>query len=381
MKNYKLFIPEEDIDPKALHQFHEAMAQDDIVKGALMPDVHAGYSLPIGGVVASKGFVYPAFVGYDIGCGVAGIKLPIKRAVIEAHGQEIYDEMLRTIPIGFKHNEKNSKWDYSDIPRTEVMDSIFHEKGGLKQLCSMGGNNHYQEIGYDENDDVWISVHSGSRGVGHAVATHYMRIAGGGKAREGCFSLNVESQDGKDYIKDLNFCLEFALENRKQIIQRVIVAIEKVLATKFKPFNLSDESVFINRNHNHAELKDGLWIHRKGATHAEKGMRGIIPGNRKDGLFVVEGLGNPESLCSSSHGAGRIKGRKQARKDLNLDDYKKEMKGIIGEVSEATLEEASGAYKNIFDVMEMQKDLVTVKHHVKVLINVKACKKIGKYKG
>lgn len=376
MKNYKLFIPEENIDPKALHQFHEAMSQECIVQGALLPDVHFGYSLPIGSVVASKGFVFPCFVGFDLGCGVAGIKLPIKRVDIEAKGREVYDELLRTIPIGFKRNEKWSKWDYSNIPMTDVMTNIFHEKEGLKQLCSMGSNNHFQELGYDENDDVWAIVHTGSRGIGHGVATHYMRIAGGGKAREGCFSLDVESQDGKDYITDLNFCLEFALENRKQIIQRVINAVEKVLSTKFKPFNLNDEEIFINRNHNHAELKDGLWIHRKGATHAEKGMRGIIPGNRRDGLFVVEGLGNPDSLYSSSHGAGRIKGRKQARQDLNLDDYISTMEGIVGEVSDATLEEAPEAYKNIFEVMEMQKDLVTVKHHVKPLINVKACKPI-----
>lgn len=378
MKDYKLFIPEEDIDPKALNQFHEAMAEDCIVQGALMPDVHLGYGLPIGGVVASEGFIFPCFVGYDIGCGVAGIKLPIKKGDIEAHTQAIYDEIIRTVPIGFKHNEKNSKWDYSDIPRTEIMDGIFHEKGGLKQLASMGSSNHFQEVGYDEKDSVWLSVHSGSRGIGHALATHYMKIAGGGKAREGCYSLDVESQEGKDYIEDLNFCLEFALENRKQIIQRMITAVEKTLSAKFKPFNLSNEDVFINRNHNHAELKDDLWIHRKGATHAEKGMKGIIPGNRRDGLFVVEGLGNPDSLYSSSHGAGRIKGRKQARQDLNLDDYKKTMIGIVGEVSEATLEEAPEAYKNIFDVMEMQKDLVTVKHHVKPLINVKACKPIKK---
>jgi tRNA-splicing ligase RtcB len=132
-----------------------------------------------------------------------------------------------------------------------------------------------------------------------------------------------------------------------------------------------DGDELINRNHNHAEEKDGLWIHRKGATHAELGMLGVIPGNMQDGSFIVQGKGNPESLCSSSHGAGRIKSRKQAKKDISMADFEKQMEGITARVNESVLDEAPGAYKNIHEVMALQKDLVDILHHVKPIINIK----------
>jgi tRNA-splicing ligase RtcB len=127
----------------------------------------------------------------------------------------------------------------------------------------------------------------------------------------------------------------------------------------------------INRNHNHAVFEHGLWIHRKGATHAEHGMLGVIPGNMRDGSFIVCGTGEPEALWSSSHGAGRVMGRAQANRELNLEDFAMTMSGVVAKVDESTLDEAPMAYKNIFDVMEMQKDLVKVVHHIRPLINVK----------
>ncbi len=227
--------------------------------------------------------------------------------------------------------------------------------------------NHFIEIGYDSKDRIWVIIHSGSRGIGHGTATHYMRIASGdGKAREGHYPLDVLSPEGKDFIMDLNFTTAFALQNRLEILVGINEAIRSFVSGNMIMNKL------INRNHNHAELRDGLWIHRKGATHADKGMMGVIPGNMRDGSFIVEGKGNPDSLYSSSHGAGRKFSRKIAKTKLNVDDFRKEMEGIISQVGKETLDESPGAYKDIFKVMELQKELVEVIEVIKPIINVKA---------
>lgn len=357
------------IDGAALHQMYEVMKEPWAIKAAIMPDAHLGYSLPIGGVVATDGVVVPAFVGFDIGCGMGAVKLSIKKEVFNSHTkQKIFDEIYNKIPTGFSRNTKATRWkSYDNLPKTDFMANMFEEKGGTYQLGTLGGGNHFIEIGYDENEDVWIVIHSGSRNVGHTSATHYMKLASGdGKAREGTFALDVNSQEGKDYITDLNFCLEFAVMNRSVMLDRVASIVE---STAGLPEDFYGEH--INKNHNHAEFKDGWWIHRKGATHAEKGMLGVIPGNMRDGSFIVEGLGNPDSLCSSSHGAGRVLSRRQAKDTLSLDDFESHMDGIVANVDSKRLDESPDAYKSIFEVMDAQKDLVKVLHHIKPLINIK----------
>lgn len=380
-KQYKIYNDGITIDPKALHQFFEALKQPWATKGAVMADGHAGYSLPIGGVVSTKGVVVPAWVGFDKGCGVFGIKLPLKKHEIMPHRDKIFDAIYEAIPTGFAHNKKKSKWpEYAKIEKTAFMEEMFNDKNGFRQLCSLGGGNHFIEIGYDENNDIWIIIHSGSRNVGHSSATNYMRIASGvGKAREGHYPLDVNTQEGKDYITDLNFCLEFALENRRQMASRVIGVIGKILpkegSAKLADWLIRDkDKLIINRNHNHAELKDGLWIHRKGATHAEADMLGVIPGNMEDGSFIVKGKGNPDSLCSSSHGAGRVMGRREAKEKLSMSAFRKRMKNsdIVAKVEKSTLDESKLSYKDPFEVMAAQSDLVHVMHHVKPLINIKA---------
>jgi len=365
MKNSKIVkIFAEHIEPEAMRQFESAMDQPFSVKGALMPDAHAGYSLPIGAVVATDGMILPSWVGYDIGCGMCALPTTFTKDDIVLNSDKIFKSIYRSIPTGFNHNKKRSDWD--EIPEHTAIGKEIFDKNGFNQLASLGGGNHFIEIGYDENNQIWIIIHSGSRGIGHAIATYYMKLASGdGKAREGHFAFSVKSDEGKDYIKDMNFCLAFALENRKQMIARV----EREIACCCE--GEGDWNNLINRNHNHAEAKDGLWIHRKGATHAEEGMMGVIPGNMRDGSFIVKGKGNPDSLWSSSHGAGRVLGRKEAHKKLNLSDFKETMKGITAKVENTTLDESPLAYKNIFEVMELQKDLVEVLHHIKPMVNIK----------
>lgn len=362
MKSVRIYA--ENPEPEAMRQFESAMQQPFSVKGALMPDAHAGYSLPIGAVVATDGVILPSWVGYDIGCGMCALPTDFKREKVIEKSREIFQSVYRSIPTGFSHNNKDSSWE-NIPPLSDAGEKIFSQ-GGLKQLGSLGGGNHFIEIGYDESDKVWIIIHSGSRGIGHAIASHYMKLASpDGKAREGHFGFSVKSKEGKDYIKDMNFCLQFALENRKQMIKRV----ENVISSFCE--GSGDWSGLINRNHNHAEEKNGLWIHRKGATHAEAGMLGVIPGNMRDGSFIVRGKGNPDSLWSSSHGAGRVMGRKEAQRKLEIEEFRKSMKGITAKVEKSTIDESPGAYKNIFEVMELQRDLVEVLHYVKPIVNVK----------
>lgn len=395
----------EGLECTAMEQFKSAMEQDFVVSGALMPDAHTGYSLPIGAVIATDGVVLPSWVGYDIGCGMCALRLDgIDYDDVKENSKVIFDMIYKNIPVGFNVNQHPA--DYSLDGLTQKGKEIAELKKHGRALGSLGGGNHFIEVGYDGNYNVWAVIHSGSRGVGHGMATHYMTVAssdpekikeefdashkdmlkhnhenydrlkanyvankvGKLRAKEGHYGFNVNSQKGKDYIQDLNWCLDFALANRKEMMKRVVDSITKVLDISCCELDFSE---LINRNHNHAIERDGLWIHRKGATHAEKGMIGVIPGNMRDGSFIVRGKGNPESIYSSSHGAGRVMGRKEAKRKLDVNAFKNTMAGIQALVNEKTLDESPFAYKDIFDVMRLQEPLVKVLAHVKPIINVK----------
>jgi len=362
-KPYRIFA--EVLEQGALDQFESAMRQPFAVRGALMPDSHSGYTLPIGAVIATDSVILPSWVGYDIGCGMCALPTTFEAGEVKEKAKAIFDGIYKAVPVGFSHNQKNTEWDYSGLPRTAKMQEIF-DKNGLRQIGSLGGGNHFAEVGADETGKVWVVIHSGSRGIGHAAASHYMRLASGdGKAREGHFGFDVNETNGVDYIADLGFCLELALENRREIMRR----IEAVLSANCAGFGNWD--ALINRNHNHAELKDGLWIHRKGATHAEAGMMGVIPGNMRDGSFIVRGKGNADSLWSSSHGAGRVLGRKEAQRTLNIEQFTEAMHGVTALVTAETLDESPFAYKDIYSVMAQQTDMVEVVAHVTPIINIK----------
>jgi tRNA-splicing ligase RtcB len=360
------------IEDGALTQFIDAMNQPFATRGALMPDAHLGYTLPIGAVIETENMVYPSYVGFDIGCGVCALPLSTHNVGdIHFKAHRIYEQIKRNIPVGFnKHKSSVREVDslLFDDNLTDQMSTIFDEKQGYLQLGTLGGGNHFIEIGYDEYKQVWAIIHSGSRGVGHGCATYYMKKAHpNNKAGEGHYGFNIDSQDGKDYIKDLNFCLEYALLNRKVMLRIILDSINQLGIECY-----GDWGRMINRNHNHAESKDGVhWIHRKGATHAEKDMLGVIPGNMRDGSFIVRGLGNEDALCSSSHGAGRVLGRRKAKETLDLDVFKGTMDGIVANVNNGTLDESPMAYKDIFDVMRLQEGLVDVITHVKPILNIK----------
>lgn len=355
---------------QSVEQFSEFINEAPYIKkAALMPDCHLGYSVPIGAVFASEGYIFPAAVGYDIGCGVCGICTTFNINDVQNKSEEIFEEIYNAIPSGTAKFQKqiipSSLNENILTPEAQI---IFHKRAGFKNLGTLGSGNHFIEIGYDINYKVWIIIHSGSRGVGHGIASHYMKVASNSiKAKEGHYPLSVHSVIGKRYINDMEFCLKFALENRL-IMAREAIKVMQMFISGERDYDIP----LINRNHNHCTYNNGLYIHRKGATHAEEGMTGIIPGNMKDGSFIVQGLGNPDSLYSSSHGAGRILSRSKAKMNLNLDEFKTDMQGIKAKVTDSTLDESPKAYKNIFDVMKNQKDLVEIKNIVIPIINIKA---------
>jgi tRNA-splicing ligase RtcB len=350
-----------------------------------MPDAHLGYAMPIGGVIATRDVVVPAWIGYDIGCGMCAVKTTFDAYAVKEHGKRIFDAVYRTVPVGFKHNKKPYMTRKLDgLPSSDWFKKMFQESGGFNQIGTLGGGNHFIEIGVGMDEHVWIIIHSGSRNVGHKTATFYMKeacylVTGQRKAREWHYGFDqgamdkVERRLALNYIQDMNVCLEFALENRRVIAERVEDAIWNAMGG-VKGEILWD--TLINRNHNHAEwrpMQQGtLWIHRKGATHAEKGMPGVIPGNMRDGSFIVTGRGNVSSLFSSSHGAGRVLGRKQAKETLKLEDFENTMGNVVAKVDVQTLDESPMAYKPVEQVMADQSDLVEIINRVIPIINIKS---------
>ena len=367
-KPYKIYA--EVLESGAIDQFVNCMSLPDVVQGALMPDAHTGYVMPIGAVVATKGTIYPSFVGYDIGCGMSATKLNIGGDVLRAYAKQIYTAIQGEVPVGFSKNTNEqiteaATWQGTlDVKHSEMIKDFV----GYGPMClgTLGGGNHFIEIGEDEAGMGWIIIHSGSRSVGQKIAEHYMKIAADGGKAEEAHALGVNTIEGARYIVDMEYGLQFALKNRQLMTHRVIRAISGVIGRRVT------SSEFINRNHNHAELRDGLWIHRKGATHAEEGMMGVIPGNMRDGCFIVRGLGNPDALYSSSHGAGRVLSRRKAKEQITLEQFEESMKDVwAATVGQGTIDESPFAYKDIFKVMELQEDLVEIVHYVKPIINVK----------
>lgn len=317
--------------------------------------------------------MYPSWVGFDIGCGMSALPLKLDAERVRARAGEILEAIREAVPMGVGKQHQGAEVDegvealLSPARLTAAAREMVEAKGWRAQLGTLGSGNHFIEVGADETGQVWVIVHSGSRGVGHAIATHHMKKASGGdKAREGNWGFPVDSHAGQAYLNDMAWALDFALANRETMVGEVVHAILALVGGDWK--EVCEWHRFINRHHNHATERDGLWIHRKGATHAEAGMMGVIPGNMRDGSFIVRGKGNPDSLWSFSHGAGRVLGRKEAKRLLDLETFQTQMTGIASCAGEHTLDEAPDAYKSIFEVMRLQVDVVA---HVRPIVNVK----------
>jgi tRNA-splicing ligase RtcB len=232
------------------------------------------------------------------------------------------------------------------------------------QLGTLGGGNHFIELGETMDGSLAVTVHSGSRNMGHSIASHHMHMA---KVKDTDLPqgfLHLRGKYGREYLADMDFALDYALENRKLMMLAVLDVLGQPNALMGR---------MINENHNHAVVeRDGSVLHRKGATPAEKGQFGVIPGNMRDGVYVTRGLGNREYLCSASHGAGRVMSRKAAKKKYSLKEFREAMAGITARVEPATMDEAPFAYKNLDEVIAMQEGIVIeVVDRTRPVINVK----------
>lgn len=375
----KIFDYSLDADEETLRQFKECSSEKFVTSAALMPDAHKGYVAPIGAVLVAKGYVVPAWVGFDIGCGMIAVKIKGKNILekVKENIETIYSKVVRRIPMGL--GKTNKEKNISLKTRNEFVKLLAkfskgaHDKKilqllkdiSLKHLGTLGAGNHFISLNEEENqknkDFVWLVIHSGSRGIGHRIAKKYMiKASQSEKEYEKTFPLDVKSELGKEYLNVLDFGLEFALLNRLEMSYNVVKVLEEVLGEKLKA------ELWTNKNHNHAIPEKGEYIHRKGATPAKKRERGIIPGNMRDGSFLVEGLGNPKFLYSSTHGAGRAMSRKKAKEVISREELRRTMEGIK---TDLIIDEAPMAYKDIFKVMEKQKSSVKIIRHLKPIIN------------
>ncbi len=374
-----------DPDEKTLAQFEACYSEPYVVKAALMPDAHVGYVAPIGAVLATKNYLVPAWVGYDIGCGMNATRLPKNTLkTIKENSKRIYKKVRKKVPMGIGEIHRSEK-DISEKTKKEYKKILADFKKGahnkqvlqflesgkaLRNLGSLGSGNHFISLNQDDKGFPWIVVHSGSRAVGHWTAKFYMKQAlnaGGSKGKEfeETYPLHAESEGGKEYRNLLDFGLEFAKLNRLEMINNVVSVMREVLGKKVR------FKIWTNKNHNHVLKEGGLFVHRKGATPAKRGERGIIPANMRDGSFLVEGKGNKDFISSSSHGAGRALSRRIAKEKINPESFREEMEeaDILGNFSESSLDEAPQAYKDIHKVLELQKKSIKIVNHIKPFIN------------
>jgi tRNA-splicing ligase RtcB (3'-phosphate/5'-hydroxy nucleic acid ligase) len=336
---------------------------------ALMPDCHEGFGMPIGGVIACDNAVVPNAVGVDIGCGMCAVQTDFPASELDSRAiAEILREIKQQIPVGFAHHKTRQPWDgFNRAPDISIIQQEL--KSAESQLGTLGGGNHFIEIQKSNTNQVWLMVHSGSRNFGYKIANVYHK-----KALSYCTRKKIdlpdkdlawfpmEESDAREYFSAMNYALEFAHQNRqcmKEWCTEVFVSHTGCSLLKE-----------VNIHHNFASEEEHfnkkVIVHRKGATSARAGQQGIIPGSMGTASYIVQGLGNPDSFESCSHGAGRIMGRNDANRRLSLEEANLAMKGIVFEKwskdrkGRIDLSEAPQAYKNIENVMASQTDLVAI---------------------
>jgi tRNA-splicing ligase RtcB (3'-phosphate/5'-hydroxy nucleic acid ligase) len=346
---------------------------------AIMPDSHVGYGMPIGAVLVTKDVIIPNAVGVDIGCGMCAIRTSLHE-INKKSLKKIIGLIRDLVPLGFNHHTIPQNKDLMPELDKKTMPTVARQyKKALNQIGTLGGGNHFIEIQQGDDGYIWIMIHSGSRNLGHQVASYHNRKAiqlneawhvQVPKEWQLAF-LPIISREAKEYTAEMNYCVEFALANRKLMMQRVQeVMVDIVGAMEF--------GELINKSHNfaaweHHGNKDVL-VHRKGATRARRGERGLIPGSQGSASYIVRGLGNKDSFCSCSHGAGRCLSRKKAIRELDLKQEQSHLEalGVIHAIRhKKDLDEAPGSYKDIEKVMAQQMDLVEVEIKLRPLAVVK----------
>jgi len=347
---------------------------------ALMPDAHLGAGSTVGSVIPRVGAIIPAAVGVDIGCGMIAVKTQFKKSDIKGDLGELRHSIERSIPLSAGHYNRQiteTAQKRIDYLESKAKKDYTQFAGNWKlQLGTLGSGNHFIEVTIDEENNVWLFLHSGSRGIGNKIAMHHIKVA-----KKLCDRWFIELEDPDlayliegtsefgEYIQDLNWAQEFALLNREEMMDRLI--------KDFKHFMGEDitELERINCHHNFTQKErhwgKDVWLSRKGAISADEGKKGLIPGSMGTASYVVVGLGNRVSFNSSPHGAGRVFSRSAARKQFTMEQLETAMQGIEYRKTDAFLDEIPQAYKDIDVVMEDAKELVKIEHTLHQIVNVK----------
>ena len=384
----KIHLFAHEIESDALDQIHllasSPIAVDYI---AVMPDVHLGKGVTIGTVFASEEYVCPNAVGVDIGCGVAAIPIEglYKDDLTEEQKVQIQQKIKDRIPTGFSQHKQGLPTTKSvldqitqEVKPTEHLKKQLNFGRVINQLGTLGGGNHFMEIVYaEETNQVWVMLHSGSRNIGNRTALHYDEVAMKllqkknipTKGLRGINYMPIDSKEGQEYLKDMEWCQRYAFENRKAMKNIILEIVASVTGHE------ADMKNAVNIHHNYCACEDcdgrKLWVTRKGATSAKAGEYGIIPGSMGTGSYITKGKGSIDSWNSSSHGAGRRMSRTKAHAAIPQGDFENLMKGIVCDTNPNVKDEAPQAYKDLTEVMNHQESLTDIVHRLLPLVNVK----------
>ncbi len=373
------------IDDKTIEQARTSSRMPFIFPHlALMPDAHLGLGATVGSVIPTLGAIMPAAVGVDIGCGMIAVRTQFAAADLAGRDlSALRQQIERAIPLSAGRDNRTivataepRVAELEALAETAEFDPASYAGHWRLQLGSLGSGNHFIEISLDENDDVWMFLHSGSRGIGNRIAKHHIGVAQR-LAKQWWIELPhpdlaylVEgTPEFAAYIRELRWAQHFALLNREEMMDRVANQLGRFLGTDV------DERERINCHHNFTESEmhfgKRVWVSRKGAIMADAGRPGLIPGSMGTASYVVEGRGNPVALNSSPHGAGREYSRSAARKTFTHEQLREAMTGIEYRDTDAFIDEIPQAYKPIDRVMADAADLVTVRHTLRQIVNVK----------
>lgn len=350
---------------------------------ALMPDAHLGYGATVGSVIPTLGAVMPAAVGVDIGCGMIAVQTQFSFRDLPQDLRVLREAIEAVIPVSA--GQYNRKILPTAQPRIDELETLALEigfdpdafdKNWRIQLGTLGGGNHFIEVCLDEADRVWTFLHSGSRGIGNKIATHHIRIAknlrhtaGDTMPHEDLAWLEEGTLEFDEYVAHLRWAQHFALLNREEMMDRVNHELGRWVGQQVQ------DVTRINSHHNFTEQEEHfgkeVWVTRKGAIRARQGDLASIPGSMGAASYIVEGKGNPDALESAPHGAGRQYSRRAARRTFTQDDLRKAMVGIEYRDTDTFIDEIPQAYKPIDQVMADSEDLVTIRHTLRQIVNVK----------
>ena len=378
-----------DVDEESLTQLRK-MSQLQFIHShiAVMPDVHLGKGATVGSVIPTKNAIIPAAVGVDIGCGMNALRLSLKASQLPDNLSALRNAIERKVPVGFEMHKQIKSKASTLSPLDKKLQVITDKHPALrrmlrsfdstwqKQLGTLGGGNHFIELCLDENQDVWVMLHSGSRGLGNVIGTYFIERAKKeaqsrfGHVPDKDLSYFAEgSANFDDYVEAVEWAQEYAFENRREMMRLILEAIRPLLPR----FQMTKEAINCHHNYVQQEIHFGenVFVTRKGAIRAGLDEYGIIPGSMGAQSFIVKGKGNPDSFCSCSHGAGRKMSRTKAKHMFNQQDLIQQTQGVECRKDKAVVDEIPSAYKDIHEVMANQDDLIEVVHTLKQVLCIK----------